>query len=374
MTKPARGRPLRFLLVVMLCWSGARLAQSLDFGMARPLQATVAHADHPPPSAAPTPRRTASVAPGPIGAPTVSYGRPLPPHVTPAMAGAHGMAALLPTLSPPAPALPAPSLVASSLAAESHGYAAGKGPASLDRGTAHDGTGALAGFPPGLGFPRRARSGASDRWQLSIWALWRPGMDGHANAGTGRLGASQAGMRIDRELLAGGAGGGRLTGYARLSRAFVQPASPEAALGIALQPVRAVPFTIGIERRIALGTGDRDAMAIMGAAGIGPLALPGRIALDGYAQAGMVGARSRDAFGDGRLSLLRPVGDGRIALGLGLSGGAQPQVARLDFGPELRAKLKVAGGTLRLDAGWRTRIAGNARPGSGPAITLASNF
>jgi len=244
----------------------------------------------------------------------------------------------------------------------------------MDRGSAHNGAGALASFPPGIGFSERAKSRTSDRWQLSAWALWRPGMNGNANAGTGRLGASQVGLRLDRELLAGGLSGGRLTAYARLSRALVHPASPEGAIGMAVQPVRAVPFTIGVERRIALGAGGRDAMAIVSAAGIGPVTLPGRIALDGYAQAGMVGARRRDAFGDGRLSLLRAVGNGRIALGLGLSGGAQPQVSRLDFGPEMRAKLGLAGGTVRLDAGWRARIAGNARPGSGPAITLASNF
>ncbi|MDF0543677.1 hypothetical protein PX699_15100 [Sphingobium sp. H39-3-25] len=364
-----QGRPLRFLLIVLLCWSGTRLAQSLslDGGPSTGNDtAPAAIALVQPPPAQPFPDGRPEIDPA-----AREFGlSPVEEHLHPARgksarrqrAGAETPGGV-PALPPPSPSFP-----------QVFGYAAGNMPGFMERASAADGPGALASFPPGAGFGDARKARFRDHWQLSAWMLLRRGMDGNATAGTGQLGASQIGMRIDRELASGGPMDGRLTAYARLSRALIDPASPEGAIGVAMQPMRRLPLTIGLERRIALGDGGRNAMAVVGATGIGPMALPGRMELEGYGQAGMVGVNSRDAFADGRLSLLRPVGHGRIAMGLGLSGGAQPQVARLDIGPEVRARLPVAGGMIRLDAGWRARVAGKARPGSGPAITLAGSF
>jgi methenyltetrahydromethanopterin cyclohydrolase len=34
----------------------------------------------------------------------------------------------------------------------------------------------------------------------------------------------------------------------------------------------------------------------------------------------------------------------------------------------------VRGAAIRIEAGWRFRVAGAAAPGSGPALTLATDF
>ena len=63
-----------------------------------------------------------------------------------------------------------------------------------------------------------------------------------------------------------------------------------------------------------------------------------------------------------------------LSLGASISGGAQPGVSRLDVGPELRLRLPFAPDRMRLSAEWRQRIAGDASPPSGPAITLIAAF
>lgn len=105
--------------------------------------------------------------------------------------------------------------------------------------------------------------------------------------------------------------------------------------------------------------------------GFDDLAL-GRLRLDAYAQAGVVGLRRRDGFVDGALRLSLPAG--RFRMGAGAWAAAQPGVARLDVGPQLSLRLTVGGASVAVAADWRLRVAGSARPGSGPALTLATSF
>ena len=86
----------------------------------------------------------------------------------------------------------------------------------------------------------------------------------------------------------------------------------------------------------------------------------------------MVGLRSRDLFADGSVRIARRLGP--VELGVGAWGAAQPGVARLDAGPSLSWRLPVADANLRLQADWRFRLAGDALPRSGPALTLAADF
>jgi hypothetical protein len=48
----------------------------------------------------------------------------------------------------------------------------------------------------------------------------------------------------------------------------------------------------------------------------------------------------------------------------------QGRTARLDIGPSIALVHQGA----RLTADWRVRIAGQARPGSGPSLTLGKDF
>ncbi len=242
---------------------------------------------------------------------------------------------------------------------------------------------ALEDDPPGDGMaigpvqptplpPPASQRQAPDRWRASAWILWRPDGSGTDIARLGRLGGSQAGIRIDREIAAPGSS--RLAAYARATTALQRPAAPEAALGIALQPDRNLPVTVAIERRAALGDGGRNATAAYVAGGFGPTPVFGDMEASGYAQAGIVGTRQRDAFVDGKFSLLAPVSKSPLKFGASLSGGAQPGVHRIDIGPEAQVRLPLPATTARLSLEWRERIAGRAAPSSGLALTLAADF
>jgi hypothetical protein len=211
-----------------------------------------------------------------------------------------------------------------------------------------------------------------DRWHGSAWMLWRENGTALANAAVGRLGASQAGLRIDYDLTP--AAQSRTVAYARATSALERPAAPEAAIGLAIQPVRTIPVSLAVERRIALGQGARNATTVMAVGGFGPTPVGRGLEAEAYAQAGMVGFNRRDAFIDGKVSLLAPVNTAPLRIGAALSGGAQPGIERLDIGPELHIRLPLPSVAARIAIEWRERVAGRAAPASGLAVTLATDF
>lgn len=212
-----------------------------------------------------------------------------------------------------------------------------------------------------------------DRWRASAWALWREGSGNAQDLVTGgRLGGSQAGLRLDYDLTP--ASVSRAAVYGRVSSALNRPASPEGAVGLAWQPARSVPLTIAAERRIALGNGARDANALFAVGGFGPRPVLGKVEAEAYAQAGMVGFSRRDLFADGKLSLLAPLSRTPMRTGMSISGGAQPQLERLDIGPEVQLRLPLPRAASRLSIEWRERVAGQASPSSGFAVTLGTDF
>jgi hypothetical protein len=86
----------------------------------------------------------------------------------------------------------------------------------------------------------------------------------------------------------------------------------------------------------------------------------------------MVGARSRDLFVDASVRVTAPVGP--VEIGGAAWGAAQPGVARLDAGPSVSVRLPIPSANVRLQADWRFRLAGDAAPTSGPALTIAADF
>jgi hypothetical protein len=213
------------------------------------------------------------------------------------------------------------------------------------------------------------------RWSLTGWMLWRrEAASGLAQAPL--LGGSQAGMRLDYRLW--NAGDRSLSLYGRVTRAFERPFAEEAALGVALRPVQGVPISLLAERRQRLGAGGSSAFAFMAAGGVGPKEVASRLELEGYAQAGIVAVPGSVGFADGRISLdyrlRRKAFQPGLAIGVAVSGAAQTGASRLDIGPEVRLRLPVAGGHMRLSAEWRQRVAGKARPASGPTIALVADF
>lgn len=220
--------------------------------------------------------------------------------------------------------------------------------------------------------------GDARRWGITAWLLWRPDVaSGFAQSPL--LGGSQAGARLDYRLAEGRLG--RIGAYARLSRALTGPSSEEGAVGLAWRPGR-LPVSLLAERRQRLGPGGRSGFALMAAGGLGPHDVAPRVQAEGYAQAGVVGAPGLDGFvdgfADGRASLgyrlTSAANRHDLSLGAGVSGSAQPGAERLDVGPELRLRLPLGTGAMRLSTEWRERIAGDARPARGPAVTLIAVF
>lgn len=205
-----------------------------------------------------------------------------------------------------------------------------------------------------------------DRLQLSAWALLR-GQQGPAGLATGgTLGGSQAGARLTYHL-------------SPLLAASLRSSSPvggarggEVAAGIKVTPFRSIPISLTAERRQAIGStgGGRSAFAMFVEGGVYQRPIAWGFDLDAYAQAGVVGIRSRDLFADGAFTLTRPL-YGRLSAGFGMWGGVQPGLYRVDAGPRLSAKVRD---NMRVHLDWRQRMAGNAEPGSGPAVTLAADF
>lgn len=218
------------------------------------------------------------------------------------------------------------------------------------------------------------RPSQTNRWSGQAWVLWRPdAQDGRPLAPL--LGGSQIGARVDYRLEEGEAGS--LSLYVRASRALDRPSAEEVAAGLSLRP-GSLPFSVQAERREKLGPGGRSGFAAMVAGGLNPVEVAPRVEAEAYVQAGIVALPGRDGFVDGKASLayrLTPnVSRPSVMIGGAVSASAQPGARRIDVGPEIRIYAPIGSGGVRLSAEWRARIAGNARPESGPAVTLMTDF
>ena len=208
-----------------------------------------------------------------------------------------------------------------------------------------------------------------DRLQLSSWALLRnqqTGVAGSRSLATGgQLGASQAGARFLYNFSR------QLAVSARMS-SEVGRRGGEVAAGIRVRPIVGIPVWLTAERRQRIGQygGGRSDFALFAEAGIYQRPLPWQFSLDSYIQGGVVGVRTRDLFIDGALAVTRPVYR-NFSFGFGVWGGAQPGLSRLDAGPRFTMQVRR---NLKMHADWRQKLAGNARPGSGPALTLSGDF
>jgi hypothetical protein len=221
--------------------------------------------------------------------------------------------------------------------------------------------------PPPAG---RGRGSVSSRLSGSFWLVARGAGGVSAAPLGGQLGGSQAGLRLayllDRKR--------RIAAMARVTSPLGSGLR-EAAVGVEWQPTR-LPVRIVAEQRVALGAG-KGGPAVTLVGGFGPLPIDGGFRLESYAQAGAIHRDRTEGFVDGAVHLSHPLttlGTVPITLGAGLWGGAQRGAERLDVGPSITAALPVAGRSMRVSLDWRERVAGQARPGSGVALTLGADF
>lgn len=337
MTGP--GRPLRFLLMIAAGWTALRiflLWPQIDSVPAL-IRAIV------PVAAAQTP--------APPGPPERSASRPA---VRLAALLPEWRAALARSVSAPPPRVADPRRVAMALL----GFVSFGDPAPADD----------PGIVPGLPKPRPRTAGS--RFSGSTWLVARGGGGLGAGVVGGQLGGSQAGIRLAYLLDVKH----RIAAAARVTTPL-GPGLRELAIGIEWQPTR-LPVRIVAEQRIALNRGHGGpAIGIVG--GAGPVAIGGGFRLDGYGQAGVIHRDETEAFVDGAAHVAHPLGalgTVRFDLGAGLWGAAQRGAARLDLGPSLGAVVPIGKQNVRLSLDWRERVAGDARPGSGIALTLGADF
>ena len=149
----------------------------------------------------------------------------------------------------------------------------------------------------------------------------------------------------------------------------------EAGFGVEWRPLP-LPVALLVERRVDLD-GGRGGTAVAAISGIDTLPIAAGFDLDGYAQAGGIARDRFTGFADAAVRVTRPAGDvGATQLQAGLGGwaAAQQGARRIDVGPSLVARLPVGERRLRIALDWRQRIAGNAEPGSGPALSVGADF
>jgi len=215
-------------------------------------------------------------------------------------------------------------------------------------------------------FEKAGATAGFDRLQLSTWAMLR-GTPGPAGiSGTGTLGGSQAGARLLWRF------NPHLAASLRTSAPINSRRGGEAALGVRYQPFASIPVAVTAERRKAFGqygTG-RNAFAAFVEGGLYGQSMPLNSSLDTYLQAGIVGAKTRDWFVDGQAAVTRPIYK-NFSAGVGVWGGAQPGLSRLDAGPRLSLRV---GQRMRVHADYRHKLLGNAQPGSGAVVTVAGDF
>lgn len=330
-----RGRPLRFVALVACCWASARTIMLWPEGATLPEAIEAAF-----------PLRPAQAAT-----------QPVPPLASPGRARAVHDAMTMPA---------APFLAAGPVAQRGD-------PARIDLavlGLVSFGREEVLGGPPGA-LPRPAPPAAlpaaaqPSRWSASAWLITRRG----ASASGPMLGGDQAGMRIAYHP-----GSGRIALFARLTAPLAGRGS-EAAAGIEWQPT-AAPVRVVAEYRAGLDGGPGGPAAGV-VAGVYAVPLPLDFSLEAYGQAGAVMRSRIDPFADGALRVTRPVasaGRTRLDLGAGAWGAAQRGAARLDIGPSAVASLPVGESAVRVAIDWRERVAGDAQPDSGPALSVGADF
>ena len=224
----------------------------------------------------------------------------------------------------------------------------------------------------------RSRSAQVDRWSADAWLLVRQGGAGPrlASVNPASYGSDQIGAVARYSLVPGSAL--QPTAYARASKALVPGGESEAAAGVSIGLARNVPLRVHGELRVTNrpgGTQVRPAAYVVTGLPrrqVGPV-----LEAEGYLQAGYVGGDYATGFVDGRAIVEAPVIRSereQVAIGGGAWGGAQRGATRLDLGPTASATLTTGRTTLRGSVDYRLRVAGDAVPGDGLAVTLAASF
>lgn len=246
--------------------------------------------------------------------------------------------------------------------------------AYLQGGPASD-PGVPAAAPLLAAAPPRAGIGRS-RWSADGWLLLRNDTATPVLSGRPSYGRSQAGAVIRYSLAPSNAL--RPQAYLRASTALAGAREQEVAAGISARPHSGIPVRFAVEARVGeTARGTRGRPAAFAVTEFPPIRLPLGARAEVYAQAGYVGGAYATAFADGQARLEHALlrrGETELAAGAGLWGGAQRDAARLDIGPTAAVTFRLGAARGRVAADYRFRVAGDAEPSSGPALTVSAGF
>ena len=220
--------------------------------------------------------------------------------------------------------------------------------------------------------------GQSGRWSFDGWSLWRAGSPG-AVAGAGlqpSYGASQAGGVVRYRLSQTSLDSPQI--YLRASQTLVSRGESEVAAGASARLIEKLPLRAHGELRATRRPANTEIRpAAFVTTELPAEALPMGMRATFYAQAGYVGGEFSTPFADGQLGVDTSVARfdlGDLRIGGGAWGGAQKGAARLDIGPSASISLEKGPVPARLSVDYRVRVAGDAEPGSGVAVTLTTGF
>jgi hypothetical protein len=222
----------------------------------------------------------------------------------------------------------------------------------------------MTGGPPSQGVSaRKALSG-------SAWLFWRQDSSGTASGTEApTLGGSQTGFRLSQPLASGSIV--TVGATARISAPIGAKRGKDVSLGAELRPTGSA-LRLLLERRTALDTGSQSGWSAIVTHGAERPIPRVKLKLITYAEAGTIFRKRADPFAFATLQIVRPIRT-TFDIGIRATGDVQRGANRADAGPVFSLKLQSQP-TVTMSADWRFRLLGNARPASGPSVTIATSF
>lgn len=214
------------------------------------------------------------------------------------------------------------------------------------------------------------------RWSMDLWALWREDTTTPITSGRPSYGRSQVGAVVRYRIDPGSSHAPRL--YTRATRALDGASETDVALGASARPLAFMPVRLAVEARVSeTDAGTELRGAVFAVSELAPVPLPAGFTAEAYVQGGYVTGKFATPFVDSQARISRELagtGNFRLTAGGGAWGGAQDDAQRLDVGPSAGVSFRLGQARGRLSADYRFRVAGNAEPSSGPALTLTAGF
>jgi hypothetical protein len=233
-----------------------------------------------------------------------------------------------------------------------------------------------AAAPLVASLPQHAPPFTGARWSGDARLMMRQDASTGVAPGRPSYGRSQAGAAVRYRLAP--SSGHAPQAYLRASSALAGPLDKDLAAGLSARPLPRVPLRLALEARVSeTAQGSELRPAALAVTELPPVGLPGGLQAEAYVQGGYVGGRSATAFVDGQGRVERAIarfGEAEVSAGAGAWGGAQKGAARLDVGPTAAVSFRVGDARGRIAADYRFRVAGEAEPRSGPALTLSAGF